>query len=204
MVEKIAFAIKLLFLNNSVKRFGISLFCMVMLSKYVPAQHLQIEFLNTWRNTNKYPAGDVLPPEKYSFDYLFAIAMFAQPLALFEISNLPPEAFKTAALIKTYKQRWTNIHKGQIFPIGNEPDGFNWSGFQSVLNDRSGYILIFRDNYLLPDDLLKTNITPNKIIHLQHLAGSGKSFSQKSGADGHLKFSLPHAKSFALHDYKIN
>lgn len=96
-----------------------------MLSKYVPAQRLQIEFLNNWRNRDKYPADDMLAPGNYSFDYLFAITMFAQPLAWFETSSLPPAAFKTAPLINTYKQYWSKIHKGQIFPVGDEPDGFS-------------------------------------------------------------------------------
>ena len=42
-----------------------------MLSKYVPAEKLQIEFLNKWRNTDKYK-GEVFAPENYSFEYLFA------------------------------------------------------------------------------------------------------------------------------------
>src|ERR1700754_3984748 len=52
-----------------------------MLSKYMPPQRLQIEFLNKWRNADKYPAADSLSPSFYSFDYLFAITMAGQPLA---------------------------------------------------------------------------------------------------------------------------
>ena len=54
-----------------------------MLSKYVPSRNLQIEFLNKWRNAGKYE-GDPFAPSNYSFEYLFAITMAAQPLAWFE------------------------------------------------------------------------------------------------------------------------
>lgn len=40
-----------------------------MLSKYVPAERLQIEFLNKWRNAGKY-AGDRFAPANYGFGYL--------------------------------------------------------------------------------------------------------------------------------------
>ena len=51
-----------------------------MLSKYVPPQNFQIEFLNKWRNASIYE-GDPFGPANYSFEYLFAITMAAQPLA---------------------------------------------------------------------------------------------------------------------------
>lgn len=53
------------------------------LSKYVPAEKLQIEFLNKWRNLDKYPK-DPFAPSNYSFEYLFATTMAGQPLAWFE------------------------------------------------------------------------------------------------------------------------
>ena len=58
-----------------------------MLSKYVPAEKLQIEFLNKWRNTDKYK-GEVFAPENYSFEYLFATTLAGQPLAWMEGTNL--------------------------------------------------------------------------------------------------------------------
>ena len=44
-----------------------------MLSKYVPAEILQIEFLNKWRNPDKYPTGDPFAPVNYLFDYLLPL-----------------------------------------------------------------------------------------------------------------------------------
>ena len=74
-----------------------------MLSRYVPAEKMQIEFLNKWRNADKYDAADPFAPARYSFDYLFAITLAAQPLAWMEASNLPEEAYITASLLKKYQ-----------------------------------------------------------------------------------------------------
>mgnify|MGYP000314395191 FL=1 len=93
-----------------------------MLSRYVAPQSLQIEFLNKWRNKEKY-AGDKFAPSTYSFDYLFAITMAAQPLAWFEASNLPDEAFPTGGVIQKYKTVQHDFHTGYVFPVGDEPSG---------------------------------------------------------------------------------
>lgn len=91
-----------------------------MLAKYVPAEKLQIEFLNKWRNTEKY-GNEPFAPKHYSFEYLFATAMAGQPLAWMEASNLPDEAFSVKALIDRYKEVQYDFHQGVILPIGEEP-----------------------------------------------------------------------------------
>ena len=65
-----------------------------MLSSYVPTQKIQLEFLNKWRNSDKY-GDDPYAPSNYSFDYVFAITMPCQPLAWFETTGLPKEAEKS-------------------------------------------------------------------------------------------------------------
>jgi hypothetical protein len=85
-----------------------------MLSKYVPAENLQIEFLNKWRNADKY-TNDPFGPANYSFDYLFAITMAAQPLAWFEGTGLPAEAIEVVApVIKKYREIQADLHRGSI------------------------------------------------------------------------------------------
>ncbi|MDL2291650.1 alpha-galactosidase, partial [Bacteroides sp. OttesenSCG-928-F21] len=73
------------------------------LSKYVPAEKLQIEFLNKWRNAEKY-GKDIFAPANYSFEYLFATTMAGQPLAWFEGSGLPEEALTISKVISEYKK----------------------------------------------------------------------------------------------------
>lgn len=175
-----------------------------MLSKYLPPQRLQIEFLNKWRNTDKYPQGDLFAPEQYSFGYLFAITMPAQPLAWMEARNLPPEAFKIAALIKTYKKYWKEWHSGQIFPIGEEPSGISWTGFQSVLKDKaSGYVLVFREMTNRKEMVFKLGQLAAGKYKFELLAGDGGNFTTKIDEVGNIKFDLPLERSFALYRYHL-
>jgi alpha-galactosidase len=172
-----------------------------MLSRYVPPQNFQIEFLNNWRNKDKYASEDQFAPKNYSFDYLFAISAMAQPLAWLETSNLPVEAFSTGETIKKYKAIQHDLHKGAIYPIGEEPSGKSWTGFESI-NPLGGYILVFREDNNRESFQFKTRFTPNRRIILQPIIGYGKAFATKVDADGRISFSLAKRNSFAL--YKIN
>ncbi|WP_375444783.1 alpha-galactosidase [uncultured Fibrella sp.] len=173
------------------------------LSRYVPAQNLQIEFLNKWRNADKYPAGDRFAPANYPFDYLFAITMMAQPLAWFEATGLPAEAFQTAQLIKTYRALQPQIHGGQIFPIGDEPSGKSWTGFQSIRSEKDGFLLVFREDNAEPQQAIRTWLPAGKRVRLQPVSGRGKALELAVSADGRLPVTLPTANSFGFYRYTI-
>ncbi|SOD99317.1 alpha-galactosidase [Spirosoma fluviale] len=173
------------------------------LSKYVPSQNLQIEFLNKWRNADKYPAGDRFAPANYSFDYLFAITMMAQPLAWFEATGLPAEAFQTATLIKTYRTIQTQVHGGHILPIGDEPSGKSWTGFQSIRSEKEGFLLVFREDTPNAQETVKTWLPAGKRVRLQTVAGAGKAFEQVVTGEGNLLMTLPAANNFALYRYTV-
>lgn len=173
-----------------------------MLSRYVPAENLQIEFLNKWRNADKYPADDPYAPAQLPFDYIFAITMMAQPLAWFEASGLPEEAFSVAPLIQSYQQIQADLHAGQIFPIGEEPSGSSWTGFQSV-QDQEGYFLVFRELNQRKKAALSTWLSPNQSVELTAVMGNGKSFTTKTDGEGRLEFQLPAQHSFALYRYVL-
>ena len=175
-----------------------------MLSKYIPPQRLQIEFLNKWRNQDKYPAGDQFAPINYSLDYLFALTMPAQPLAWMEVRNLPEEAYNSSRLIKAYKNHWQEWHSGQIFPIGEEPSGISWTGFQSVLkNPSEGYVLVLREMNSRNEMTYKLSQVPPGKYSFELIAGTGKSFINRIGVDRFLTFQLPKEKSFALYRYTL-
>ncbi|MBC7892809.1 MAG: alpha-galactosidase, partial [Sphingobacteriaceae bacterium] len=173
------------------------------LSRYVPPQNLQIEFLNKWRNGDKYPAGDAFAPATYSFDYLFAITMMAQPLAWFEATSLPAEAFSTAGLIRRYLSARSDLHAGQIFPIGNEPSGRSWTGFQSIRSPKAGFVLVFREKNDNAEAPVKTWLTAGKRVRFEPVAGTGKAFAATPSADGTVRFALPSPNAFALYRYTV-
>ena len=171
-----------------------------MLSRYVPAQWLQVEFLNRWRNDEKY-GDDPLRPGVVPFDYCFAIAMFAQPLAWFEATGLPAEAFDLAPLIATYQAHEASIHGGMIFGIGERPCGAAWTGFQSCAVD-GGYLLVLRER----NDRECANVAlwnlAGRRLSLTAVAGHAADRTVEVDADGRAPFSLPEPFTFGLWRYE--
>ena len=172
-----------------------------MLSRYVAPQSLQIEFLNKWRNKEKY-TGDKFAPSTYSFDYLFAITMAAQPLAWFEAANLPDEAFPTGEVIKKYKTVQHDFHTGYVFPVGDEPSGKSWCGFQSV-KDKKGYFLLFREFNKEESFDMDTFFEPGEQVEFTPVLGAGKAFRSMVGKDGRIRFFLSEPNSYVLYSYRV-
>jgi len=173
-----------------------------MLSKYVPSYMLQSEFLNKWRNQEKYPEDDPFKPANIPFDYIFAITMAGQPLAWFEASELPEQAFEIAPLVKNYRAHQSAIHGGQVFPIGQEPSGTSWTGFQSI-NGSQGYLIVYREQHNEGQAWLKTWFDPGQKIKCEAIMGYGKNFTGKVNLDGELEFSLPDKNTFAVYKYSV-
>jgi hypothetical protein len=172
-----------------------------MLSKYVPAQNLQIEFLNKWRNSNLY-GDDLFAPANYGFDYLFAITMMAQPLAWFETSNLPDDAMEVATTIKTYRKHQTDIHSGLIHPLGDEPSGTSWTGFQS-LHDDKGYLLFFRENNNKNKVIIRTMLPSSCKVKLKHILGDGYDYIDTTNENSELSIELSNINSYVLYKYEL-
>ncbi|MDY4975421.1 MAG: alpha-galactosidase [Clostridia bacterium] len=123
-------------------------------SRYVPAQRLQIEVLNPRRNKEKYPE-DPFAPDLYAMDYLFGIAMAANPLIWMEMSSLSEEdcwVLKDAiSLYRTYRDK---LQRALVSPIGQKPSGMSFTGFLAEL-EQEGFLLVFRemteeDSFLYP------------------------------------------------------
>lgn len=120
------------------------------LARYVPIQRFQIEWLNKWRNESKYPASDPLKPQNIPFDYQFAITMVGQPLAWMEATGLPKEAFAIAPLIQSWKKERSKMQNAIIHPIGEEPNGYHFTGFISYAQGKT-YVLLFREKTINTD-----------------------------------------------------
>ncbi|MDL2265509.1 alpha-galactosidase [Parabacteroides sp. OttesenSCG-928-G21] len=172
-----------------------------MLSRYVPAQMLQIEFLNKWRNQDNY-ANDRFGPANYSFDYLFAITLAAQPLAWMEAANLPEEAFAVGETVRKYKAIRNEFHRGTILPVGDEPSGRSWTGFQSI-GEKKGYLLLFREDNTLATANIPVYLPGNTQVELTPVIGSGEKRTARTDGNGNLSFTLPAANSYVLYHYTI-
>ena len=171
-----------------------------MLSKYVPAEKIQVEFLNKWRNDRKYE-GDTFAPSVYSFEYVFAVSMAGQPLAWMEASNLPEEAFDIAPVIKGYRDVSADFHSGVILPIGEEPSGRSWTGFQSICSDKEGYVLVYREASERGAAFVKTWLSEGVKVKFTPVLGYGKAFTAKVDRNGEIRFALPEENSYALYRY---
>jgi hypothetical protein len=85
---------------------------------------------------------------KYSHAYAFAIAMPALPI-LFQLTHqLSPHAREELRpLIRKYRSYRAELHAGEVIPIGREPDGSQWTGFQISLPESGiNHLLIFREH----------------------------------------------------------
>ncbi len=173
-----------------------------MLSKYIPAEKIQVEFLNKWRNTHKYEENDPLAPINIPFEYQVASTFAGQPLAWAEMSQLPEQAFAAKDLLKAYKKMQHDFHNGVIMPIGEEPNGLNWSGFQSI-GDKKGYVLIFRAYSDQENKKIKTHLPASTSVVFKTAFGDGKSFEAKTDSEGHIEFSLPEPHSFGMFSYEV-
>lgn len=120
------------------------------LAHYMPLQRLQVSFLNKWRNTEKYPKTG-LRPATYSFDYLFATTMMAQPLAWFEATGLPEEAFEIKALVDLWKEHRSAWSTVPLIPVGEEPSGRGFTGFAASADNGRQYFLFFRESTIKED-----------------------------------------------------
>lgn len=171
------------------------------LSKYVPAEKLQIEFLNKWRNTEKY-GKDIFAPANHSFEYLFATTMAGQPLAWFEGTGLPKEALTINKLINAYKKVQHDFHTGTILPVGDEPSGKSWTGFQSVKGD-TGYFIFYRENTPNKVSAIKTWFPENVKVKCTPVLGNGKAMTKITGYNGTLEVELANVNDFVMYKYEI-
>ena len=175
-----------------------------MLSKYFPPELLQIEFLNNYRNGNKYATNDRFAPSHYSIDYLFAITLAGQPLAWFEATGLPPAAFGVAEQIEKYKKVQADFHAGHIFPIGDEPSGRSWTGFQSA-RESEGYFLVYREENDEDATDMQVHLPEGTTLELSSILGETNAMKDSVvvGNNRQVRFALPKANTYALYHYRI-
>lgn len=197
-----------------------------LLAKYVPAQKLQMEFLNVERNRDKYP-NDPLSPSESGIAYAFAVTMFTNPLVWMELTGLNEEnADILRLMLHVYNKHHHSILRGHVLPIGDTPDGTRWTGFQSVTAEGEGYLLIAREynphataeirlwgmDGMDGMDKPELELIPllrmeerNKVIALPDRSSIDETFSLKQPVrGGHTYiFELSQPFSFGLYHYKL-
>ena len=163
------------------------------LAQVVDPVRLRMELLNPGKNQATY-GDDPLAPSRWPADALFAIVMTASPLGWMELSDVGPDtraAWKP--LIARWKQERAAMPGGTIYPVGDEPDGFSWTGFISCAKDGScAYALLFRE--LNGDDEFEldlSRILPDGVSfsRAEVIGGRGKVQMKEKG--GELEAEIP-------------
>jgi len=141
----------------------------------------------------------------YSHSYEVALGLMGIPLFFQTTGLYTPEARnEIRPLIALYKQYRAEMFADYVFPIGEEPNHANWSGFQWCHPRRtSGYLLIFRD---------RLNKEPQKTIALRNLPGATLSLidlrtgrGQILALDraGNTAFTIDHPAGFLFARYEV-
>ena len=116
---------------------------------------------------------------------------------------MPGEAYATASLLKAYQSLQLRFHKGVILPIGEEPSGRSWTGFQSIVSDTEGYLIVYREDNGQAEGTIDTWLPKGKKVTFTPVMGSGRKSTAKVGAQGKVSFELKDKNSFALYQYRI-
>ncbi|MFO7957733.1 MAG: hypothetical protein R6X33_11625 [Candidatus Brocadiia bacterium] len=171
------------------------------LSRFVPSRRLQMEFLDLDRNPDNYP-DDPLAPHRYPPDYAFATTMVGQPLAWMELSELDEE--EVAALkpiIAAYSSERERLFDCEIWPIGEEPSGTSWTGFQALHPDGGGYLLLFREMNDRPEAAFTLHDLRDCSLELEVCHGPGFGSDGRVDDDGRLTVRLAEPRSYAFVRY---
>ena len=113
------------------------------LSEYIPTSKLQMELANPCRFTEKYRSDDVLRPETYGTDYLFASVMVSNPLFWMEMQHLPErEVERLSLIVSVWKRYRDELVRADVRPICEEPSGVSLTGFAASADDALHLILL--------------------------------------------------------------
>ena len=114
------------------------------LASVIPTRRLQMELLNIRRNSEKY-SGMPFAPSEYSMDYIFATVIPANPLVWMEMTGLSDEdAESLAKIVKVYKNHSRELYDSRVIPIGDTPNGMNFSGYFCD-SENACHVLLFRE-----------------------------------------------------------
>lgn len=175
------------------------------LSRYLPTYRFQVEFLNPERNADLY-GEDPLAPAAHGIEYCFAVTMMANPLCWMETSLLSREQIvRLKRAVCRYRQHQKEMLCGTVYPIGEEPDGMSWTGFQSVTAPGRGYLLVFREWTDRRTGRFRLNeLRPFSCLRLERIAGRARLRRLMLDGGCGTALSLPAPRSFALLKYSVD
>ncbi len=171
------------------------------LSRFVRPQMLQIEVPSPDDiSAEFYAAKPWCHPAEYPVEYWAAIAFFASPLLWLAPSRVSPEIRRRIkGIMDLHLQYRDRIFAGEVFAIGDEPDGAAMAALQCHdFADNTGLLTVYRElgnakgETVLTMDYLPEN-PAWKIIH-----GEAEITSL---APGQIRLTIPQRPGFAIFSY---
>ena len=142
---------------------------------------------------------------KHSYAYTTVIPLMSTPLFLQETQFYSTEARDTVKHILTaYKKERLNIYESLVYPIGDEPDNSNWSGFQAHnIKSKVGYITLFREiNNKEESHRIRLRFIADKKVKFTNIL-NGEGFDVKVDKDGFVQFEILQAGDFRFLKYEL-
>lgn len=179
-----------------------------MLARYVPPEKTQFEVPNIANIIARLrDESDPLNPVHYSWDYIAAIVLFSSPLIWCEPSGLPAEArVSWKKMLGLHHAIRDELARGYTFPIGQEPSGRSWTGFQSyeIESPHTGLLLVFREATESASYAFTLNhMTPNARVRLRCLSHDEPEFIATADAAGGLELHIATQRDFRLYRYTV-
>ena len=175
------------------------------LSRFIPPRKFQFELLNNSRNDEKY-GDDPLRPAAYDITYEFASVMIANPLVWMEMSNLTDKQISSLQkLISVYRGIRKDFFNADIYPIGEQPDGCSYTGFQIATGEKSGYLLLFKEKDAIAKHVYRLPAPLSKKTRITLLATNAAKSALKFEVDDILRLTWWECKrdrTFALYHYE--
>ncbi|OGV76062.1 MAG: hypothetical protein A3K19_02365 [Lentisphaerae bacterium RIFOXYB12_FULL_65_16] len=123
------------------------------LAHFIPSHLIQVEVPNILFDpaefADKFERGykpdDVHDPRRYGLAYCAAISLFGAPLLWLQPSRVKPEVVEAySQVMALHRAHRDRIVAGDVFPVGDEPNGTSITGFASVTKS-GGYVVVYRE-----------------------------------------------------------
>ena len=173
------------------------------LSRYMRPQSLQIEVTDpALINAATYERDGVNRPDEYTPEYWMAVTLFANPLIWLAPSRLAPDVAETyTRIIDLHRAHRRGVFGGEIFPIGAQPDGGSWTGFQSHRSeDGSGYLVVYRELHAPDRGTVELHFVNDTPLILHSLSDAQGPLTKPAGTSA-VTVTLPSPGSFRMYRY---
>ena len=89
------------------------------------------------------------------------------------------------------------FHQGTILPVGEEPSGRSFTGFQSVISPYEGFLLLYRESTPESTRIIDTWLPEGTDVQLIPVLGDTGQTQMSVAENGRIRVSLRNPDSFA-------